>query len=115
MIDVATGQLRHLLTEASRFRSRWLDDDRLAYEDATGGLRIWSATELKEVQRLADKYGVALDALSARLPPLCKTAPPEVEPDSGEEPMPPEEGSGSAGGGSASGSGSGGPVTTPSP
>jgi hypothetical protein len=106
VVDVATGQLRHLLTEASQFRSRWLDDDRVVYEDAAGGLRIWSATERKEVQRIPDKYGLALDALSARLAPLCKSAPPEVEPDPGEETMPPEE---------DSGSGSGGPVTTPAP
>jgi len=101
--DAATGQLTHLLTEASRFRSRWLDDARLAYEDAQGHIRIWSATDHRELLKIDDRSGLALAGLNARLPPLCKTAPPVVEPDTGGEETEPGDGSG----------GEPGPATTP--
>lgn len=118
VVDVATGQLKHLLTEASRFRSRWLDDDRLIYEDGKGHLRVWGGPDKRELMRADDKYGFALATLSSSLPPLCKTAPPEVEPDTGGE----GAGEGSAaddeteGTGAAPGDGSGsdvGPARTP--
>ena len=85
VVDVASGQLKHLLTEATRFRSRWIDDTRLIYEDGKGRLRIWSAADKRELARIDDKYGLALAALSSSLAPLCKTAPPVVEPDTGGE------------------------------
>ena len=37
--DVKTGAYKHVLTAASRFGVRWLDDDHLIYEDGTGSLR----------------------------------------------------------------------------
>jgi hypothetical protein len=121
--DVATGQVTHLLTEASRFRSRWLDDNRLAYEDAKGHIRLWTAADRRELLKLEDRAGLALAAFTARLPPLCKTAPTAVEPDTGgdtpTDPLPPETGSGSAAGSAGSaapadGSGTAaGPATTP--
>lgn len=105
VVDVATGQLKHLLTEASRFRSRWLDDDRLIYEDGKGHLRVWGGPDKRELLRADDKYGFVLAALSSSLPPLCKTAPPEVEPDTGSE--------GSAGEGSAADDETEGPGAAP--
>ena len=91
-IESATGQLKHLLTGKSTFRSRWLDDDRLIYEDGTGALRVWDATTGREVQRITEKGGLALAALSAHNEPICKVAPMVIEPDTGGDEMPPEEG-----------------------
>ena len=100
--DAKTGTLKHLLTAKSRFATRWLDPTTLAYEDGDGAVRLWDATTSHEAMRLDDKAGIALDVLSLANGPLCKQAPPEVEPagsGSGDE-LPPEEGSG-------------GPVTAP--
>jgi hypothetical protein len=35
--DAKTGAYKHVLTADSRFRARWIDDDRLIYEDGSGG------------------------------------------------------------------------------
>jgi hypothetical protein len=111
VVDAGTGQLKHLLTDASRFRSRWIDDARLVYEDGKGHLRIWSAADKRELARIDDKYGLALVALSSSLAPLCKTAPPVVEPDTGgEETEGPTETEGT---GTGSDAVEPGPVTTP--
>jgi hypothetical protein len=113
VVDAGTGQLKHLLTEASRFRSRWIDDERLIYEDSKGHLRIWSAADKREQARIDDKYGLALVALSSSLTPLCKTAPPVVEPDTGgEETEGPTETEGTGAGTGSDDLGPG-PVTTP--
>jgi len=99
--DAMTGALKHLLTARSRFATRWIDATTLAYEDGDGAIRLWDATTGREAMRLDDRAGLALEVLSLAPGPLCKQAPPTAEPaGSGEEPMPPEEGSG-------------GPVTTP--
>jgi hypothetical protein len=117
--DAKTATYKHLLSAKSRFPTRWLDADVLAYEDGDGAIRLWDATTGREAMRLEDKSGIALDVLSLAAAPLCKQAPPTVDAaGSGDEPLPPEEaaGSGSSGGsgGSAAPAGSSsGPVTTP--
>jgi hypothetical protein len=117
--DAATGTVKHLLSARSRFATRWLDGNVLAYDDGEGGIRLWDATTGRQLARLEvrsgnseDRSGLALDVLSYSAAPLCKQAPPAVEPaGSGDEPLPPEEpaaGSGAAGSAQPSG-----PVTTP--
>jgi hypothetical protein len=102
--DTKKGTLKHLLTSASRFATRWLDANTLAYEDGEGAIRLWDARTMREVARLDNKVGIALDALSLSPAPSCKATPAEVDDGSGsgsaDEPLPPEEGSG-------------GPVTAP--
>jgi hypothetical protein len=88
-----TGALKHLLTNKSRFGTRWLDGVTLAYEDGDGAIRLWDATTNRELMRLENKAGLALYVLSLASAPLCKQAPPTAEPaGSGDEPpLPPEE------------------------
>ena len=89
-----SGGLKHLLTAKSRFTTRWLDENTLAYEDGDGAIRIWDAITSREAMRLENKPGLALEVLSLAPAPLCKQAPPTVEAGSGDEPpLPPEEGS----------------------
>jgi len=104
--DAKTGTYKHILSEHSRFPTRWIDANQFAYEDGDGAIRVWDVTTGREAIHLEDKAGIALDVLSLAPAPLCKQAPPSVDISvgSGEEPLPPEEGSGS---------GSGGPVTAP--
>jgi hypothetical protein len=79
VIDGKTGDRKHVLTAGSRFNLRWLSDDRLIYEDGSGGLRIWDATTAKEVVRIGDKgsekasYG--LSGVSASPRPICRKEP----------------------------------------
>jgi hypothetical protein len=88
-----TAALKHLLTNKSRFGTRWVDATTLAYEDGDGAIRLWDATTNREAMRLENKPGLALDVLSLASAPLCKQAPPTAEPaGSGDEPpLPPEE------------------------
>jgi hypothetical protein len=90
-----TAALKHLLTAKSRFATRWLDANTLAYEDGDGAIRLWDATTNREAMRLENKPGLALQVLSLASAPLCKQAPPLVDAaGSGDElPLPPEEGS----------------------
>jgi hypothetical protein len=98
-----TGGLKHLLTAKSRFTTRWIDGNTLAYEDGDSAIRLWDATTGREAQRIENKAGVALAALSLASAPLCKQAPPSAETGSGSgDEMPPEEPAGSDG-----------PVTSP--
>jgi hypothetical protein len=100
--DAATGQLKHLLTAASRFNVAWISDDRLAYEDGSGSLRVWDATTGREATKLAEKAGLGLSGLSPSAKPICRQEPlADVETDDGSEPepapepadpLPPEEG-----------------------
>lgn len=105
--DGRSTAAKHILTAKSRFANRWIDQNTLAYEDGEGAIRIWDATTGREVMKLENKPGIALDVLSLAPAPLCKGAPPVIDPDpgagsgSGDEPLPPEE------------AGSAGPVTTP--
>jgi hypothetical protein len=102
--DGKSGTLKHVLTAQSRFASRWIDANTLAYEDGDGGVRLWDATTQHESAKLENKAGIGLDVLSATSGPLCKQAPPTIEhAGSGDEPMPPEAGSAT------------GPVTAPNP
>ena len=71
----------------------------LAYEDGDGAIRLWDAPSAREVGRLEDGYGIALDVLAVvpgfvcRTGPVVDTATPGSGSGSGsEEPMPPEEG-----------------------
>ncbi len=93
--DAKTGRVvKHILTAKSRFATRWLDAATLAYEDGDGAIRIWDAKTQREVGKLENKVGVALDALSLEDAPLCKQAPPSAaNAGSGEETpqLPPEE------------------------
>ncbi len=107
--DGKSAALKHVLTAKSRFANRWIDANTLAYEDGEGAIRIWDATTAREVQKLENKAGIALDILSLAPAPLCKGSPPVAEPalDAGsgsaapdEPPLPPEEPAG-------------GPVTSP--
>jgi hypothetical protein len=94
VFDGASSRLEHVLSAASRFGARWVDDKRLAYEDDDGGLRVYDAAAGKEALHAAERGGLALRALSSSPHPICKTAPP---------PPPPAAGSGSdAGSGAAS-------------
>lgn len=105
--DAKSGALKHVLTMKSRFATRWIEPTILAYEDGEGAVRLWDATSGREVMKLDNKVGIALDALSLGTSPLCKAAPPVVEPagsgSGSDDTMPPED----------SGSDSAGPVTTP--
>jgi hypothetical protein len=93
VFDGGTARLEHVLSAASRFGARWIDDKRLLYEDDDGGLRVYDAAAAKEVLHAAERGGLAVRALSSSPHPICKTAPPP----------PPPAGSGSeAGSGSAS-------------
>lgn len=96
--NAKTAALKHLLTNKSRFATRWLDASMLAYEDGDGAIRLWDVTQNREAMRLENKSGLALEVLSLASAPLCKQAPPTAEPaGSGDEPpLPPEEGSGDA-------------------
>lgn len=98
--DGDSGQLKHILTSASRFGVRWLDDQRLVYEDDAGGLRIWDATSGRETLHVSERGGLALDGLSAAARPICKQAPFEAgEKDDGTDtaaPADPAPGDGSA-------------------
>ena len=101
--DAATGTYKHLLSAKSRFPTRWLDGNVLAYEDGDGAIRLWDATTGREALRLDDRSGIALDVLSLAPAPLCIKAPPTVDAaGSGDEPLPPEDPTG-AGSGSGSG------------
>jgi hypothetical protein len=120
--DARTGTYKHLLSEKSRFPTRWLDANVLAYQDGDGAIRMWDATTGREAMRLEDKSGIALDVLSLAAAPLCKQAPPSVDAaGSGDEPLPPEDSTGAGASAPAStpptaGSGAPpatGPVTTP--
>jgi hypothetical protein len=88
-----TSELKHLLTAKSRFDTRWLDTNVLAYEDGDGAIRIWDGATGREAMRLDERGGLALDVLSLATAPVCKQAPPtEAGSGSGEEaPLPPEE------------------------
>src|SRR5689334_14746237 len=102
--DARTGALKHVLTAKSRFATRWLDANVLAYEDGDGAIRLWDGTTGREVMKLDNKAGLALDVLSLGLAPICKQAAQIViEPvgSGSDETLPTEDGSGS------------GPVVTP--
>lgn len=97
--DTKTGALKHLLTAKSRFVTRWLDANTLAYEDGDGAIRLWDAASGRQLLEVENKPGIALDVLSLAPAPLCKQAPPVVEPvgtgsgsaEPDEPPLPPEE------------------------
>lgn len=111
--DGKTGQVKHLLSARSRFATRWVDANVLAYEDGEGAIRLWDAATGREAMKVDNKYGLALDVLSLESAPLCKQAPPTVDvgsgSGSGSDELPVEE---PAAGGAGSGSGAG-PATVP--
>jgi hypothetical protein len=93
--ETKKGALKHLLTSASRFATRWLDPATLAYEDGEGAIRLWDAGTRREALKLENKVGIALDVLSISAAPVCKATPEAVDAGSGagsaDEPLPPEE------------------------
>jgi hypothetical protein len=99
--DGKTGQVKHVLSARSRFATRWVDPNMLAYEDGDGAIRLWDATSGREAMKIDNKSGLALDVLSLESAPLCKQAPPVVEPagsgsgsdGAGSDALPPEDGS----------------------
>ncbi|HUJ62977.1 MAG TPA: hypothetical protein VLX92_30950 [Kofleriaceae bacterium] len=97
--DARTGALRHLLSARSRFATRWIDGNVLAYEDGDGAIRLWDAQIGREVARLDDRAGLALDVLAPSPAPVCTSAPVAQPAGAGSDELPPEEG----------------PVTTPTP
>lgn len=90
--DTKTGAFKHVLTASSRFAGAWIDDDKLVYEDGSGGLRVYDAAAGRETAKISERAGMALWALSPTSAPLCRKEPiaDTVEPDDGSE-MPPEE------------------------
>jgi hypothetical protein len=86
-----------LLTAKSRFTTRWLDDNTLAYEDGDNAIRLWDVTTGREAMRIENKAGIALDVLSLASAPLCKQAPPTADAAGSGDEMPPEEGSAGSG------------------
>ena len=84
---------KHLLTAKSRFATRWIDADTLAYEDGDGAIRLWDATTGREVGKLENKAGVALDVLSLAARRCASKRRPAVEAGSGgsDDALPPEE------------------------
>ena len=68
-----------MLTAKSRFATRWIDANTLAYEDGDGAIRLWDATTGREAMQLENKAGLALDVLSLASAPLCKQAPPTAD------------------------------------
>jgi hypothetical protein len=108
--DTKTATYKHLLSARSRFATRWLDATTLAYEDGDGAIRLWDAATGREAMRLENRSGIALNVLSLAAAPLCKQAPPTVDaagpaaaPGTGDEALPPEDGTGAGSG----------PVTAP--
>ena len=95
--NAKTGALKHLLTAKSRFTTRWLDDNTLAYEDGDNAIRLWDVTTGREAMRIENKAGIALDVLSLASAPLCKQAPPTADAAGSGDEMPPEEGSAGSG------------------
>ncbi|MBA3456947.1 MAG: hypothetical protein H0T42_27910 [Deltaproteobacteria bacterium] len=93
--DAKTGVTRHVLTARSRFGTRWLDANLVAYEDGEGGVRVWNAVTSREEVKLDNKPGIALDVLSLSSAPSCKQTPVVVDPvgagSADEPPLPPEE------------------------
>jgi hypothetical protein len=90
--DAKTGAYKHVLTAASRFGLQWLDDDRLLYEDGSGGLRVYDAAARREVGKLGERAGLALHALAPSAAPLCQSEPPADDPTApDEDELPPEE------------------------
>jgi hypothetical protein len=92
--DAKTGAFKHVLTASSRFAGAWLDDDRLVYEDGSGGLRIYDAAAGRETAKISERAGMGLWALSPTSAPLCRKEPiaDTVEPDDGSDTeLPPEE------------------------
>jgi hypothetical protein len=89
--DAKTGALKHLLTQKSRFATRWIDPNTLAYDDGDGAIRLWDASTGREASRLEDKAGLALDVLSLASAPQCKQGPPAAQAGSGSDELPPEE------------------------
>jgi hypothetical protein len=95
--DAKTGALKHVLTAVSRFATRWQTPTLLAYEDGDTTVRLWDSVAQREIGKLENKAGLALDVLSLAPGRSCKGG--AGSPVLGLEPT---GGSGSAGSGSGS-------------
>ena len=89
--DSKTGAYKHVLTADSRFRVQWLGDDQLVYEDGSGALRIYDAAAGREVGKLTERAGLALDTLPPTAAPLCTSEPIVDDPTAIDDDLPPEE------------------------
>ena len=89
--DAKTGAYKHVLTADSRFRAQWLGDDQLVYEDGSGGIRVYDAVAGREIGKLTERAGLALDTLPPTAAPLCTSEPIVDDPDAGDDELPPEE------------------------
>ena len=87
--DAKTGSLHHVLTAKSRFATRWLDATTLAYDDGDGAIRLWDVATGRELERIENKPGLALDVLTLGAA-TCK--PPPIETAGSADELPPEEG-----------------------
>lgn len=85
LVEAATGKLKSLLRGRSRFGTKWIDNERLVYEDPDGNLRIYNASELKHERTLKNRAGLSLSGLAAKKQPFCredniaKPSPPPVK------------------------------------
>jgi hypothetical protein len=86
--DAKTGSLHHVLTAKSRFATRWLDATTLAYDDGDGAIRLWDVASGRELERIENKSGLALDVLTLGAA-TCK--PPPIETAGSADELPPEE------------------------
>ena len=91
--DGKSGALRHVLSAKSRFATRWIDATTLAYEDGDDAIRLWDTSIMREVGKLEDKAGLALDVLAIQSAPVCKQQAPAADTGSaaGSDEMPHEE------------------------
>lgn len=103
--DTRAKTLRHVLTARSRFDTRWLDDAVVAYEHGSDTIRLFDVQLGREVDKLEDRAGIALDVLSPMAGAPCTSDGAELDGGSAgsagsagssvapgsAEPMPPEE------------------------
>lgn len=71
LVEAATGKLKSLLRGHSRFGMKWIDNERLVYEDPDGNLRVYNAAELKHERTLKNRAGMSLTGLAAKKQPFC--------------------------------------------
>jgi hypothetical protein len=90
VVEAATGRLRVVAQGERGLAAAWLDDDRLAYEDGEGGVRIVDVPSGAETARLAAPGGVGLAGMVGK--PRCQAAAEAAEPEPAEpaEPAEPE-------------------------
>lgn len=89
VVDAATGRLRVVASGERGLAAAWLDDDRLAFEDGEGGVRVLDVQSGAEVTRLVAGGGVGLAGIAGK--PSCAAVAPGEEPEPATEPEAPPE------------------------